>query len=88
VITFAARCVAGIEANREICRRYIDRSIGVVTALNPVLGYERSAEIAKQALDSDRGVIDLVLERGWLSRSELDELLSPMAMVDPRRPAQ
>jgi aspartate ammonia-lyase len=86
-IIFASRCIVGIEADREACQRHVDRSIGVVTALNPVLGYERSATIAKEALETGRGVVDLVLERGWLSRSELDTLLAPMRMADPRRPA-
>jgi aspartate ammonia-lyase len=88
VATLADRCIVGIEANRATCQSYVDRSIGVVTALNPVLGYERSAAIATEALETGRGVVELVLERGWLSQSDLDELLSPMRMADPRRPTR
>src|SRR5215208_7298379 len=70
-VTLAARCIDGIRANEAQCRRYVQNSIGLVTALNPVLGYERSAAIAKEALDLDASVYDLVLEKGWLSREEL-----------------
>jgi aspartate ammonia-lyase len=82
-IVLANRCVNGITANRERCADYVKNSIGIVTALNPALGYERSASIAKEALASGRGVYELVLEKGWLSQAELDELLSPENMANP-----
>ena len=82
-IVLANRCVNGITANRERCANYVKNSIGIVTALNPVLGYERSASIAKEALESGRGVYELVLEKGWFSQIELDELLSPEKMANP-----
>jgi len=85
-ITLTARCIVGIEADREVCRGYVERSIGVVTALNPILGYERSVAIATEALATGRAVTDLVVERGWLDRARLDELLSPEGMADPRVP--
>ena len=59
-------------------------SIGIVTALNPVLGYERSTIVAKEALEKNASVYDLVLEKGWLSKERLDEVLSPEAMLQPR----
>ena len=59
-------------------------SIGIVTALNPVLGYERSTIVAKEALEKNASVYDLVLEKGWLSKARLDEVLSPEAMLQPR----
>jgi aspartate ammonia-lyase len=80
----AARCIAGIEANRERCLEYVRNSIGLVTALNPVLGYERSAAIAKEALATGASVYDLVIARGWLSRSELDDRLRAESMTHPR----
>jgi aspartate ammonia-lyase len=79
-----ARCISGIEANRERCMDYVRNSIGLVTALNPVLGYERSAAIAKEALVTGGSVYDLVLAKGWLSKERLDELLSPEKMTRPR----
>jgi aspartate ammonia-lyase len=83
-IILASRCIAGITANRERCRQYVENSIGLVTALNPVLGYERSVAIAKEALDSGRSVYELVLEKQWLSQEALDDLLRPEHMTYPR----
>ncbi|HEX6557952.1 MAG TPA: aspartate ammonia-lyase [Longimicrobiales bacterium] len=78
------KCVVGITANRERIRHLFERSIGVVTALVPYIGYERASAVAREALASDRGVYELVLENGWLTRQQLDELLSPDAMTKPR----
>ena len=82
-IVLTTRCINGITANRERCADYVKNSIGIVTALNPVLGYERSAAIAKEALKSGRGVYELVLEKGWLSQARLDDLLRPEKMANP-----
>ncbi len=83
-VTLVSRCIVDIEANREVCRRYVENSIGLVTALNPVLGYEKSASIAKEALKTGGSVYDLVLEKGWLKKEELDDMLRPENMTDPR----
>ncbi len=83
-ITLVSRCVVDIEANRDVCRQYVENSIGLVTALNPVLGYEKSAAIAKEALKTGGSVYDLVLEKGWLTKEKLDEMLRPENMTDPR----
>ncbi|MEO8577979.1 MAG: aspartate ammonia-lyase [Gemmatimonadales bacterium] len=78
------RCVEGITANVERMRHFVEHSIGIVTALVPILGYETATEIAKEALDSGRGVYDLVLGRGLMTRAELDRALNPEAMTSPR----
>jgi aspartate ammonia-lyase len=78
------KCIVGIQANRERDAMMVKNSIGIVTALNPVLGYEKSAAIAKEALSTDRSVYDLVLEKGWLSKDALDDLLKPENMTQPR----
>lgn len=83
-VTLAARCVNGIEANRDICRGYVENSIGLVTALVPVIGYEKSAAIAKEALKTGNSVYKLVLAQGHLSQEQLDTLLRPENMTDPR----
>jgi aspartate ammonia-lyase len=83
-IVLATRCIAGIEPNRERCREYVQNSIGLVTALNPVLGYEKSAAIAKEALKTGGSVYDLVIAKGWLTKDKLDELLKPENMTHPR----
>jgi aspartate ammonia-lyase len=78
------RCVAGITANPDRMRSFVEQSIGIVTALVPVIGYEASTEIARDALASGRGVYDLVMERGLLTRDQLDQALNPEAMTAPR----
>jgi aspartate ammonia-lyase len=65
-------------------RSFVEHSIGVITALVPLLGYETTTEIAKEALESGRGVYDLVCERGLMTRDQLDRLLNPEAMTTPR----
>jgi aspartate ammonia-lyase len=84
-VTLAARCISGITANEDRCRHFVQNSIGLVTALNPVIGYEKSAAIAKEALASGGSVYDLVLQKGWLTKEKLDDLLSPANMTDPRQ---
>jgi aspartate ammonia-lyase len=84
-VTLASRCINGIKANEQRCEQYVKNSIGIVTALNPVLGYEKSASIAKEALATGGSVYDLVLQKGWLTKERLDDLLSPAKMTDPRQ---
>ena len=81
--TLRIRCVDGITANEERCLQYVRNSIGVVTALNPIIGYKNSTKIAKEALETGRGVYELVLEHGILNRDELDEVLRPENMIHP-----
>jgi aspartate ammonia-lyase len=78
------RCVEGITANVARMRHFVEHSIGIVTALVPILGYETATEIAKEALDSGRGVYDLVCERGIMTRADLDRALNPEAMTGPQ----
>ncbi len=82
--TLVRRCINGISANREHCRRMVENSIGLVTALNPVLGYEKSSQIAEEALQSGKSVVEVVLEKGYLSREELEKILSPEKMARSR----
>jgi aspartate ammonia-lyase len=79
------RCVLGITANPDRMRQFVEQSIGIVTALVPVLGYETATEIAKEALESGRGVYDLVCDKGLMTREELDRALNPEAMTHPQR---
>jgi aspartate ammonia-lyase len=81
--TLADRCVKGITANPERCRRNVECSIGLATALNPYLGYERSTEVALEALETNRSVYEIVLEKGYLAKDRLDEILSPENMLKP-----
>ena len=83
-IVLRERCVDGITANPDRMRWFVEHSIGIVTALVPVIGYEQASDIARTALQSGRGVFDLVCERGLLTREELDRILDPDAMVGGR----
>lgn len=75
------KCIEGITANPDRLRDFVQRSVGTVTALVPVIGYEACTAVAKDALESGRGVYELVLERGLLTREQLDEALDPKKMV-------
>lgn len=75
------KCVSGITANRERCAEMVKNSIGIVTALNPFIGYNNSSRIAKMAQESGRGVYELVLEEKLLSKDKLDDILSPENMI-------
>jgi aspartate ammonia-lyase len=81
----ADRCVKGITANRERVKNLVENSIGIVTALNPYIGYQNATEIAREALNTGRKVYDLVLERKLLSKEQLDEILKPEVLTRPRQ---
>lgn len=83
-VVLRERCVTGITANADRMRYFVEHSIGIVTALVPVLGYEVATDIAKTALASGRGVFEIVLERELLTREQLDEILNPARMTAPR----
>jgi aspartate ammonia-lyase len=82
--TLGERCVKGITANRERARRLLDDSTALVTALNPIIGYARASEVAKEALASGRRVAELVLEKGWMTRGQLEDALRPEALTRPQ----
>ncbi|MDQ2177653.1 aspartate ammonia-lyase [Marinifilum sp. D714] len=83
--TLKERCIEGITANVEHCKEMVLNSIGIVTAVNPTLGYEASSRIAKRALAENRSVYDLILEEGLLTKEKLDEILSPERMIKPQK---
>jgi len=83
-VVLRERCVTGITANPKRMRDFVEHSIGIVTALVPVIGYERATQIAKTALDTGRGVTELVLEQKLLTRAQIDEILDPERMTAPR----
>ncbi len=81
--TLRVNCVDGIIANKEKLKHDMEKSVGIVTALVPHLGYEKSAEIAKRALKTGERIRDLVLQAGYLTEQELEEILDPWAMTRP-----
>ncbi len=80
--TLATRCVKGITANEEVCMNNILNSVTLVTCLNPILGYEKSSALAKEALATNKRVYDIILEQELFTKEELDELLHPKNMVN------
>ena len=81
--TLRTHCIEGIEANVEHCRKMVENSIGIVTMLNPIIGYKESTKIAKEASETGRGVYELVLEHGILTKEQLDWILRPENMIKP-----
>ena len=84
-LTLASRCVDGITANRDRLQATMANSIGVVTALNPYIGYVNATQVAQEALLSGRGVAEIVIERGLLSREQLEQILQPDMLTAPRQ---
>ncbi|UOE95737.1 aspartate ammonia-lyase [Alkalihalobacillus sp. LMS39] len=80
---FRKYAIEGITANIEHCRDMVERSVGVITAINPHVGYEVATRVAKEALQENRSVREICLERGILSEEELNEILDPIEMTNP-----
>jgi len=84
--TLREHCVDGITVNEDICRRYVEYSIGTVTALNPVIGYERATELAKEAMETGSGILELVRKKKLLTEEQIAKVLDPAAMTGQSRP--
>lgn len=80
--TLAEKCIKGITANEDVCMENILNSVTIVTSLNPILGYEKSSALAKEALATNKRVYDIILEQELFTKEELDELLHPKNMVN------
>ncbi len=85
--TLRVHCIEGITANPEVLRHYVEFSIGTVTALNPVIGYDRSTELAAEAAKTGRGILEIVRERKILTEQQIADVLDPMKMTGQGRPA-
>lgn len=83
--TLRIECIDGIVANEDNCRQYVEHSIGIVTALKQFIGYEASTEIAKEALKTGASVYNLVLEKGLLTKEQIDTILDPKHMTKPTK---
>jgi aspartate ammonia-lyase len=87
ILVLASRCVDGITANRDLLLSEVENSIGLVTALNPFIGYAAATEVAKEALATGRGVAELVLEKGLLPPEELARILRPETLANLTPPS-
>ena len=83
--TLRKHCVEGITANPEVCQHYLETSIGTVTALNPVIGYDKATELAAEALKTGEGILSLVREKHILTDKQIDEILNPEALTGQGR---
>ncbi|MCX7879712.1 MAG: aspartate ammonia-lyase [Ignavibacteria bacterium] len=83
IVTFNEKCVKGITANEKQCRAYVEKSLGIVTALNEYLGYEVTSQLAKESLETGKGIYELVLEKKLLEKDKLDEILNLENMIRP-----
>jgi aspartate ammonia-lyase len=83
--TLRVHCVDGITANADVCKHYVEYSIGTVTALNPVIGYDRSTELAAEAMKTGRGIMELIREKKILTDKQIAEVLDPVAMTGQKR---
>ena len=83
--TLRKYCVEGITANEDVCKHYVESSIGTVTALNPVIGYDRATELAAEALESGEGILELIREKHILTDEQIDEILDPTALTGSGR---
>jgi aspartate ammonia-lyase len=83
---FTERCVVGITANVERCQHYAESTIALATALNPVIGYAKAAELVKESVASGKSIVALAREKKVLSEKELEEILDPKRMTEPGVP--
>jgi len=83
--TLRELCIDGIKADRDACRVFLERSIGIVTALNPVIGYDRATDLAAEAMKTGKGILELVREKKVLSEAEIRKVLDPRSMTGTRR---
>lgn len=78
---FRKNCIDGITVNEHVLKRYMETTIGIVTALNPVLGYEKTTELAKEALESGKGILELIREKKLLTEDQIKKLMDPVALT-------
>ena len=83
--TLTSECILGITVNKERCYEMVKNSIGIVTALNPIIGYKKSSKVAKEAHATGRSVYDIVIEQGIMSKEELDKALDPKEMLQSHK---
>jgi aspartate ammonia-lyase len=85
-MAFRTKCIDGITVNKQTLERYMETTVGIVTALNPVLGYEKATELAAEAYKSGKGILEVIREKKLLTEKQISELLDPVKMsnLDPK----
>src|SRR6478609_1693177 len=82
---FRKNCIDGITVNEEVQKKNIERSVGIVTALNPVLGYDKTTELAKEALKTNKGILELIREKKLLTEDQIKKLLDPATLTGQKQ---
>jgi len=85
---FRKQCIDGITINEKVLEDHMNRSVGIVTALNPVLGYDKTTELAKEALQSGKGILELIREKKLLTEAQIKDLLDPVKLTTPTGPTK
>ncbi len=80
---FHDRCLTGITANENDTRKFLEKSLGLVTALNPIIGYEKAAEVAKESRTTGRSIKEIILEKGYLTAEQMEKVLDPANLTEP-----
>ena len=83
---FRKQCIEGITVNDKVVQNHINRSVGIVTALNPILGYDKTTELAKEALEKNKGILELIREKKLLTEQQIKDLLDPVKLTSPTGP--
>jgi aspartate ammonia-lyase len=81
VRVFTEKCIVGLTANEERCKELVEKSLAMVTALNPYIGYDKAAEIAKEAYRTKKSLREVILEKKIMSEEKLNEILDPYSMT-------
>jgi aspartate ammonia-lyase len=79
---FRTKCIDGINVNEKVLAHYMETTVGIVTALNPVLGYEKSTELAQEAYKSGKGIIEIIREKKVLTEAQIKDLLDPIKLTN------
>jgi len=87
VRVFREKCILGIQANRERCQEMVERSVGIITALVPYIGYEKASKLAKEAISSNKTVPEIIAEKGIMTSEEMQKVLCPRNMTEPNNSA-
>jgi aspartate ammonia-lyase len=78
---FRTKCIDGITVNERVLTRYMETTVGIVTALNPVIGYEKATELANEAYKSGKGIIEIIREKKILTEAQIKDLLDPVKLT-------
>ncbi len=84
-MTFRTKCVDGITVNEKVLEHYLETTVGIVTALNPVVGYEKATELAAEAYKSGKGILEIIREQKILDEKQIADLLDPVKLTNLHR---